>query len=346
MSPRIRSLAGRYATLLKLAFTSVVLGLLIGFVGWRALLEALAAASGTWIAAMYGVVLVNFVVMGACLHGLLTKAGVVVSLGRVLTANALATLYALVVPGDLMAGVSKWVVLSAATGQRTKVLSAIVLNKIALALPPLFFGTLALSLESPVPQLPVAEIAAFSSAVTAAGLLLVLHRGTGPLVDRRLRALSRNLPWALPTAAEKLLEALAAFRVFGFRDHLQILALCVLAFWLGILSLFCATHALGIDAPIVTLVWISLALFISRLLPITFNNLGVREGLLILALGTSQVDPARALGVGLLLFSNAVWIGLLGAGCQVAIALGWVRLGDETASRVRDRRSIDLGDRR
>ena len=136
------------------------------------------------------------------------------------------------------------------------------------------------------------------------------------------------LPVALRPKFERLYEALSAFRSFRVRDHIELFALAVLIFWLGILSFFCATRALSLDVPIATLVWISLALFISRLLPITFNNLGVREGLLILALGPNQVEPALAVSLGLLMFSNTIWIGLLGAACQVAIAFGWVRLRD------------------
>ena len=340
------SFARRHPTAVKLVFTALLLGSLVGLVGWRELVEGLSAASGPWIAAMYGVVLITFVVMATCLHLLLTKTGVAVPLGRVLLANALANLYALVLPGDLMAGVSKWVLLSAATGQRARVLSAIVLNKVALGLAPLLFGTLALAFESPFPRLPVGETALGGAAFVLACLFLVLYRGTGPWVDDRVRAASRVLPRALQGVVEKALEALAALRAFAVRDHLKVLSLSLLAFWLGIVSFFCVTRAMGLDVPVATLVWISLALFVSRLLPITFNNLGVREGLLILALGAQQVEPALALGVGLVMFSSAIWIGLLGAACQVSIALGWARLSDEKVPSGLERRSLDLGDPR
>jgi uncharacterized membrane protein YbhN (UPF0104 family) len=339
------SIAKWHSTALQLVFAALLLGLLVHFVGWRDLLTGLSAARWPWLVAMYGVVLVTFSVMAASLHLLLTKTGVDVSLRRVLLANALANLYALVLPGDLMAGVSKWVVLSAATGQRAKVLSAIVLNKLAGGLPPLLFGMLALAFDSPIPGLPVGTAVVVAAAVTVAGLFLVLDPRAGPFVEGRLRTASQLLPNAVRPAVEKFLEALAAFRAFGVRDHLQVLGLALLAFWLGIFSFFCATRALGLDVPIATLVWISLALFISRLLPITFNNLGVREGLLVLALGTNQVEPALALGVGLLMFSNTIWIGFLGAACQISIALGWVKLTDEGASGL-ERRRFDLGNPR
>ena len=318
----------RIPRLAQLVFTAALLAFLIHIVGWRELRDALSNTQWPWLAAMYAVVAINFVMMAMCLRLQLTKAEVEVSLGRTLLANALANLYALVLPGDMMAGVAKWVMLSAATGQRAKVLSALVLNKIVLALPPLLFGTIALAFESPFPRLPVAETSVGAAALAFASLFLVLHPRASRPFDRWARAAVRVLPAALHPKIEKLFEALSTFRSLGARDHIELLSLSLVVFWLGILSFFCATRALDLDVSIATLVWISLALFVSRLLPITFNNLGVREGLLILALGPNQVEPARAVGLGFLMFSNTIWIGLVGAACQVAIALGWVRLRD------------------
>jgi uncharacterized membrane protein YbhN (UPF0104 family) len=96
-------IANAHSTALKFVLTAVVLGLLVRVVGWRDLLDRLAAARWPWLEAMYGVALVNFVVIAACLRVLLTKAGVEIGLGRLLLANSLANLYALVLPGDLMA---------------------------------------------------------------------------------------------------------------------------------------------------------------------------------------------------------------------------------------------------
>jgi uncharacterized membrane protein YbhN (UPF0104 family) len=318
----------RIPRLAQLALTVGLLAFLVHIVGWRALGEGLARTRWPVLAAMYGVVVINYVVMAACLRLLLAKVGADLSLRRVLLANAMSNLYTLVLPGDLMAGVAKWVMLSSATGRRAKVFSALVLNKIALALPPLLFGTLALALKSPFPRLPVAQTAIGVAVLVVAGLVLLLHPRASRPVDRWARAACRALPAKLRPKVESVFEAFSTIRAFGARDHIEVLSLSLLIFWLGILSFFCATRALGIEVPIATLVWISLALFVARLLPITFNNLGVREGLLILALGPNRVQPAQAVGLGLLMFSNTIWIGLIGAACHVALAFGWVSLDD------------------
>ena len=242
----------------------------------------------------------------------------------------MANFYSLLLPGDLLAGVSKWAILSAATGDKVRVASAMVINKVALAVPPLVFGTLALAWENPVPGIPVAEVAGLLALLGAVGVVVAWHPRGGVALAGWLGTLFRPVP-AAGKALSTLLEALQRLRALGWRDLLQILGLILLVFASGLLVFVCATRALGLQVPILTLIWISLAMFVARLLPLTFNNLGVREGLLMLALATQNVQPAQALGVGLVMFSNAILSGLIGAGCQLAIALGWTTLSETSA---------------
>lgn len=336
-------LAKAHSTALKLVLTVVLLAFLIHVVGWRDLMAGLSAARWSWLVAMYTMALLSYAVTSASLHYLLSKSGVEISLGRVLLVNALSNLYSLILPGDLMVGASKWVMLSAATGQRVKAFSAIVFNKIALGLPLLLFGTLAPIFDSPFPQLPVGEAAVAGASVVVASLVLVFNARAGQFFDKWIRGASRVFPVRVQSIIGKLLESLAGFRALGIRDRLQVLVLCSLAYGFLILSFLCATRALGLGVPIPTLFWTSLALFVARLLPITFSNLGVREGVLILAFGTIQVEPALALGVGLLMFTSTIGVGLLGAVCQIAVALGWLKLTDAEAHAASERGSPDLG---
>jgi uncharacterized membrane protein YbhN (UPF0104 family) len=336
----MRAMRGRPGPGARLALqtivTVLVLGALVHWVGWRDLLEGLSAARGPWLGAMYLTALLNFVVLGRSLQGLLAKAGLRVGLGRVLLANAVANYYSLILPGDLMAGVSKWAFLSAATGRKARVLSAMLLNKLALAMPPLLFGTAAFAFENPFPELPIAPVAAAAGLVALGGALVALHPRSAAPADRALRRLARPLPAPLRKALGALLDAFGAFRDLTARDLAEVLGLALLAFAVGLVGFFCATRALGFGVPVSTLAWISLALFLARLLPVTFNNLGVREGLLVLALGGSEVAPALAVGVGLLMFSNAILLAGVGAVGQLAIVLGWTSLGPGSPARAGD----------
>ena len=272
---------------------------------------------------MWCAAVATFAVMALNLFLLLNKLGPKVTYGRVLLANALANFYSLILPGDLMAGLSKWAVLSAATRNSAASLSAIVINKMALAIPIVVFGAAALVLQNPFPDLPIAEMAGFCVLLITIGVTLGLSTRTGTFIDRLLLSLSRRLPSRLHRGLTSLVDSLRRFRQFRNTDHLTCVLVAFIAYSTGLSAFYCATRTFDVDVPLLTLMWISLALFLSRLLPLTFNNLGVREGLLVLALSSHEVAAAKAIGVGLVMFSSSLLIGLIGGIFQIALVLGW-----------------------
>ena len=322
-SPNTGNRKKKLLTLFQLAVTGLLLALLVHLVGWQALVDALASANLPWLIAMWGVALVAFAVMALNLFLLLNKLGLQITYDRVLLANALANFYSLIVPGDLLAGLSKWVILSAATRNSGASLAAIVINKVALAIPPVLFGSIALALQNPFPQSPISEIAALGALLITVGLTLGLSPRTGAAIDRPLLSLAKHIPARLHRGIISLVDSLRRFRQFHSTDHLVIILVACIAFATGLVGFYCATRTFGLDVPLLTLAWISLALFLSRLLPLTFNNLGVREGLLVLALSSHDVAAAKAIAVGLVMFSNSVLIGLLGGICQILLVLYW-----------------------
>jgi uncharacterized protein (TIRG00374 family) len=308
---------------IQLVVSCLLLVLLVSLVGWRALVDNLANASPPWLLSMWGFAIATFAVMALNLFLLLVKIDQKITYVRVLLANALANFYSLIVPGDLMAGAAKWAALSAATGNSAASLSAIVINKLVLAVPVVIFGATALIVQNPFPDLPVAEMAGVSVLFIGLGLTLGLATTTGTLIDRFLLGFARRLPARIQRGFDSLVDSLRRFRRFRQRDHLLMLLIACTAYSSGLAAFYCATRTFGIDVPLLTLVWISLTLFLSRLLPLTFNNLGIREGLLVLALAGHGVAAATAIAVGLVMFSGAILIGLLGGLCQVALAFGW-----------------------
>jgi hypothetical protein len=58
---------------------------------------------------------------------------------------------------------------------------------------------------------------------------------------------------------------------------------------------------------------------------LTVGNLGIREGILVLCFGLYGIEPATAILVGLLMFSGVIIVGAIGAGYQIAIAMGWLK---------------------
>lgn len=310
--------------LLRVVASCVILLAIGRFVGWRDLGAKLANTRVEWVLAMYGAALAAFVAGAAMLHVLLTRVGLRIRLARILLANSLGIFYSLLVPGDILAGVAKWADLSAATGDKPRVLSALVLGKITLALPPLVLGSIALSVRNPLPSAAAPVLAVLVATVLVLGVVLVSDRRFGGILDRFMaRALGR-LPSALRVRALSVLEAAQAFRTLTFPDRLAALALSTLAFLLGVVAMACAVRAAGASVALYVLMWVAMTLFTARLVPITLSNLGVREGILVAVFGLYGVDASTALLVGLIMFTTTLLLAGIGGVYQLSIASGWV----------------------
>ena len=125
--------------------------------------------------------------------------------------------------------------------------------------------------------------------------------------------------------ANSVIDALHRFRGFDANDHMRIFAWALLSVALRTLVLFFAIDAMGVDVSLIHILWISAFLVFTAALPLTIANLGIREGLLVIALSPFGVEPATAVALGLLLFSNQVIAALIGAVYQVALNFGWLQ---------------------
>lgn len=204
---------------LKLVLTGLVIGILVNVVGWTNLLKAMRETQWHWVAAMLGAVLLSKLIEAVQMHLVLRNVQARVRIVRILLANALSALYALVFPGDVLAGAAKWLNLSAAVGNKALVLNAIVYNRIALIIPPLVAGTISLAWENPFDHgYVVTSMVAFVVLAVAIGLVL-FHGEFGPQLDQVWRSLSKPLPAAIRNNAELVIQSLKPFRALRLRDH-------------------------------------------------------------------------------------------------------------------------------
>jgi glycosyltransferase 2 family protein len=308
-------------TILKICLTVAVLVVLIRAVGWNELSATLATAKWSWLLAMYMVTLVALWIAAAQLKLLFAKIGVRVSVGRILLASSLAALYSLVLPGEVAAGVAKWADLSAATGQKTPTLYAIVYTKLSNMIPVVAAGAVAITVEDPFQGSPTAEIIAGLAIFVSATTLWLFHARPGSWADRLVATCVRRCPPTIGLRLETLNESLAVFRSLRWTDHLHVYSLGVVAFAMSILGFVCTLKTLELAIPATVVLWALAALMIARQLPITINNLGVREGLLVVMLGGYGVGPPVAVALGLIGFSNVVLVALIGASYQAVLTV-------------------------
>jgi uncharacterized membrane protein YbhN (UPF0104 family) len=309
---------------IRIVLTVLILALLIRAIGWQRIRPALEETQFRWLFVMYFMSLCAMIANASMTRSLLARVHLRVTLRRVMLANALSTFYTLILPGDVLAGIAKWADLSAATGDKPRVLSTLVFSKIALALPPLVIGTAALALQNPLESIRLPIAAGVLTVAIVVGSALLLNPKTGRVFDDIVLRLARITPQFIQTRIQSVLTALNEFRGLRISDHLIVYSLSLCAFFLGIAGFASAAAAAGVVIPVATLLWVAMILFVTRLLPITLSNLGIREGVVIASFGLFGVAPASALLVGLILFTNTIVIAFFGAAYQMAVANGWV----------------------
>jgi uncharacterized membrane protein YbhN (UPF0104 family) len=291
--------------------------LLIHAIGSVDVVTTLADADGTWLAGAYAAFLGVRLVEATQLKVLLFKVGVHVSVTRVFMANALSALYAFALPGDLAAALAKWNSLSAATGQRSTILNAIVYNRLALLLPVLALGSGAIVWRNPMPGAGLVETVLATWTLASAAALALYHPRRGPLFDARLHRMANRRPAWLKRRLESFTASLGRFRTLRLADHAAVMAFSLLAYGSALLSFWCAARALDAQVPFATLLWTLALLRIAGQLPLTTSNLGVREGLLILVLAPYGVTAPQAVALGLVTLSKQIVMALVGLVYQV-----------------------------
>lgn len=316
---------------LRVALTGLVIGILVKLVGWMNLLATIKETHLGWMAFMLGAMLLGRLIEAVQMHVLLRKLQAQVTILRIFLANALSSLYALMVPGGLIAGVAKWLNLSAVTGSKSLVFSAIVYNRIALVIPPLLVGVISLAYENPFKGAYIVVAMAALIFVVVMIALSLFHPRLGEVADRVLTVLARPLPFAIRRQVGTVIYSLEGFRNFRFRDHSAIYALSLLTFITRVAALSFAMAALDVRVSVAILVWVIALLLVARQAPVTVSNLGVREAILIVVLGMYGVEPERAFAVGLILFSGQVLSAVVGLSYQVALMLGFARWRDSKA---------------
>lgn len=312
-------------TVLKLAVTAVILGFLVRIAGAREILGAFEDLNWAWATAMAVGALLQRLVMSAQLRLILCRSGLTVSLVRVFLANTLAALYALFLPGNIASAGVKWLDLSAATGKKAAVFNGLIYHRLVMTLLTLVIGGAALTVSNPLPFEPLTYFLGFFVVALTALFVCLYHPTIGVRVQAFLRRLTQVLPTRIDSYASSALDALRRFQRFGVSDHVQVFGWAFATIAVRTLALYFAMQAMGLDVSLVHALWISAFLVFAATLPLTIANLGVREGLLVVALSPFGVPTSTAVALGLLLFVNQLIAALIGAIYQLALSLGWVR---------------------
>jgi hypothetical protein len=127
----------------------------------------------------------------------------------------------------------------------------------------------------------------------------------------------RFIPSNIIEKIKNIFSQINLFRKAGWKFHSNIILITVLASITSIVVYILACKAVDIDVPIGLLAWQCILIYLLGCLPISFANLGVREFTLIEMLSKYNITSSQALMMSMVLFSNVIFMALLGAVFQL-----------------------------
>lgn len=298
--------------------------------------ETVTAAKWEYLIGVWGSTALFSWVQSLALQWILKKQQCEVSMNLIFGATCVTSLYGLVLPGFVTTGI-KWYILKRTTGRGTNVLSAMLYNQVTLTVVMTVVGLVGLIVVNPTRALwPESRRLWILPTVCAVVLVVIvvlsvfaLNERTGRPVIRLFMAVLKPLPQSVQEKGRTLLMQLATFQFAGWRFHLAVgLINVVAALPAGWLWYLFAARAASVVVPTGVLIWLCAIVFVLGKIPVSIANLGVREVTLVVLLAGYGVSEPAALLMSMILFSSLVFLAALG----VVYQLIWTLSSRQAAS--------------
>lgn len=296
---------------LKLGASAGLVAMIAYFVPLPSILAELTGVEWRWVAVGLTVALMTNCLAAAQMQRVLDAQEHRLSWIGILAVNFITKFYGLFLPSYLSGGAIRWYHFSRPDGRRAESFAAIVFNRqleiaVLLSLGLLFLGQA---------QLSVQPVGLGTVLICLAPIPMVAHHA---ILVRPVQEFVRCIVvrFELPVAiSSKVLKVLDAYALYGRRDrgfHFFVSSLCLLRQLVGVVTLWIFALAVDIDISLVDLGWVRSALDIALMFPLSLGGLGIREGSLVVLLGSIGIPAAAAVTLGLLLLLRTLIFALLG----------------------------------
>jgi uncharacterized protein (TIRG00374 family) len=240
---------------------------------------------------------------------------------RIFEINLITNFYGLFLPGSLAGGAIRWNKLYKTDKNGTGAFVAIIFNRFILTTATAATGVIFWALAGN----SKANDAAGLSLTGILAILLVLQGGMihgriFPWVEKYLGGKNR-MPEVLQGKLGKLIVSLRQYRDLPLTSLLRLAALSFTEEFLGVVSYYFVSLAIGMEVPFVQLGWIRSCILIVTMLPISISGFGVREGTLIALLAPYGVSGNVAVAFSLLLFARSLLSAAIGGVLETASLL-------------------------
>jgi uncharacterized membrane protein YbhN (UPF0104 family) len=280
-----------------------VLAWLIWHTEWTPLLQALSRVQLSWCVAALVVFLAAQLVSSYRWQILSRGLGFQESIGRFYALYLVGMFFNLFLPTSMGGDVVKAWYLAGGKGRRWRAMVSVFSER--------FSGLLALLVIAAVATLPTWDILPVWAILSAWGCL------AGALIGMLVLPLL-----ALHMPRLQLLAEGVAFSRGHVQRGLAAFAISLVVQVAGIVQVGMLGVAIGLSAPFEAYAVAVPLVSLLTMLPISVNGVGVREGSLVLLLGTAGVASAEAVALGLLWFFVQAAVSLLGGGVYLVGQFG------------------------
>ena len=303
---------------LKALITSGLLYYIFNNIPVSEIVPAIASAQIHFFAIAFLLVLLMNYVASCRMKRLTDRQGMTVTRRRIFEINLIANFYGLFLPGSLAGGAVRWEKLYKTDQNGVGAFVAIIFNRFILTTATAATGVIFWALAGNY----MSNRAAGLSLMGILAILLVLQGAMinsriFPWVERSLEG-KKRMPEIVRSKLRKLTLSLRQNRDLPLTSLLWLAALSFIEEFLGVVSYYFVSLAIGMEVSFVHLGWIRSCILIVTMLPISFSGFGVREGTLIALLAPYGVSGNVAVAFSLLLFARSLLMAGIGGVLETA----------------------------
>lgn len=247
-----------------------------------------------------------------------------VSLSRVLYINTVTAFYQLFLPGYISGGAIRWYKLADGARNADKALSVILVSRMFDSMVAIAWMLALFAADS------VAWASGHSTTVrfSVGALIAIALAGFGLKYQQRLAAWLHGRLAGDPRehggrVAAIIGRAARLLLNFDWLTTPQVAATVLMLsayHCLGALAWFYLAMGLGLEIPLLSVIWIRILVYLALLVPVTFSGIGVRDGLLIVLLAPLGIGADSAVALSMLLLSLSLVVGAFGG---IVEAIAW-----------------------
>jgi uncharacterized protein (TIRG00374 family) len=227
--------------------------------------------------------------------------------------NFVTQFYALVLPGELSAGVVKLHKLSKQNKMRAQAAACIVLSRTINTLCLAASGIIFFLVEMPYNSVSIGTSLVFGLLAASLLYLSIINASmSSRLENLASKSKPAKMPHRLHEIISKVWNSMKQFHELRFATLNYSFFLSLLFQLAGVFFIYLIMQALGINVSIISLTWIRASVAFIQMLPISISGLGVREGAFVFLLKEYAVSGPDAMALSFIIFGVTVVMALIG----------------------------------